>query len=72
MTIPPLELPDDRTDVPDELGVFARIREEHALLLISVGERTREQRDRPSSIGRELDRVFEALRRRAARLESNP
>ena len=60
---------------PDPKGVatFARLEglidEEAALLLIPARERSREQHDRLTIIGRELDRLSERLRERAARLE---
>jgi hypothetical protein len=59
-----------RAALPEE-GLFARIEglvgEEDALLRIPARERTAEQHERLRSIGAELDRAWEKLRRRAER-----
>jgi hypothetical protein len=74
MTIRNVQLPGDRADVSADLGLFARIEglvgEEKALLEIPARERTRQQRDRLRDVGAELDRIWESLRARAARLEA--
>jgi hypothetical protein len=44
------------------------IGEEYALLQIPEGDRTAEQRTRLRELGRELDRIRDALRRRAEAL----
>jgi hypothetical protein len=58
------------------MELFARIEdlvgEEHALLLMPAAERSEGQRDRLRSIGRELDRIFDKLKDRAARLAARP
>ena len=74
MTIRNVELPGDKADVPADLGLFARVEglvgEEKALLEIPARERSRRQQDRLREVGAELDRIWEALRARAARLEA--
>jgi hypothetical protein len=76
MTIDPAPYPKRKDELdPDPKGVtmLARmeglIDEEAALLLIPARERSREQRERLTIVGRELDRLSEHLRERAARLE---
>jgi hypothetical protein len=76
MTIDPAPYPKRKDELnPDPKGVttFARmeglIDEEAALLLIPGRERSREQRERLTIVGRELDRLSQMLRERAARLE---
>lgn len=63
---------DDFVPEPAELRLFAHIEglvgEETALLAIPAKERTREQHDRLHAITAELDRAWEKLRERAARL----
>jgi hypothetical protein len=70
--IQPTRSPAEITDEQPELRLLARIEglvgEEIALLKIPAQERSQEQHDRLRSIGDELDRVWEALRERAARL----
>ena len=74
MTIRNVQLPDDKADVPADLGLFARVEglvgEERALLEIPARERSRQQRDRLRDVGAELDRIWESMRARAARLEA--
>jgi hypothetical protein len=61
--------------IPRDVATFARIEglvgEEHALLRIPAGERTREQHERLHHITSELDRIFEHLRERAERIARN-
>ena len=68
--------PEDVAPVPEALETFARVEglvgEERALLAIPHGERTAQQHERLRAIGEELDRIFEALRRRAQRLGREP
>jgi hypothetical protein len=72
LTVPPLYEPPREPDPPGgDLDVFARVEgligEEDALLMIPAKERTQEQHDRLRAIREELDRVLDALRRRAER-----
>jgi hypothetical protein len=68
----PLQAADPARDQTGDLGLYARIEdlagEEAALLRIPMGERTEQQHDRLRTITEELDRVFDHLRERAARL----
>ena len=70
MTIRNVQLPDDKAEVPADLGLFARVEglvgEERALLQIPLRERSQQQKDRLRDVGRELDRIREALRTRSA------
>jgi hypothetical protein len=72
---PPRSEPPFPPRKPD-VSLFARIEdlvgEEDALLRIPAKERSDDQRDRLRSIGDELDRIWEALRSRADRLEAGP
>ena len=72
---PAAEIPDDRVEVPAELGLFARIEgligEEKALLEIPARERSRQHRDRLRDVSAELDRIWDALRARATRLQTS-
>ena len=74
MTIRNVQLPGDKADVPADLGLFARVEgllgEEKALLEIPAQERSRQQRDRLRTCGAKLDRIWESMRARAARLEA--
>ena len=74
MTIRNVQLPGDKADVPAGLGLFARVEglvgEEKALLEIPARDRSRQQRDRLRDVGAELDRIWESMRARAARLEA--
>ena len=74
MTIRNVQLPGDKADVPADLGLFARVEglvgEERALLEIPAQERSRQQRDRLRDVRAELDRIWESMRARAARLEA--
>lgn len=74
MTIRNVQLPADRADVPADLGLFARVEglvgEERALLEIPARERSQQQRDRLRDVSAELDRIWESMRARAARLEA--
>ena len=74
MTIRNVQLPGDKADVPADLGLFARVEglvgEEKALLEIPARDRSRQQRDRLRDVGAELDRIWESMRARAARLEA--
>ena len=74
MTIRNVQLPGDKADVPADLGLFARVEglvgEEKALLEIPARERSRQQRDRLRDVRAELDRIWESMRARAARLEA--
>jgi hypothetical protein len=69
---PPAGPHDVEPKPPEQIGLFARIEdlvgEEAALLRVPEGERDDRQRDRLTSIGDELDRIFDALRGRAERL----
>jgi hypothetical protein len=69
---PPARGPDDLQPDFGEAGLFARIEgligEERALLRVPERDRDQGQRDRLGAIGAELDRIFDALRERAARL----
>jgi hypothetical protein len=73
MTIRNVQPPDDRNEVPTDIGLFSRIEglvgEERALLEIPARERTQRQKDRLHRVGIELDRIFELLRARSARLQ---
>ncbi|MCW3064929.1 MAG: hypothetical protein JWN32_2101 [Solirubrobacterales bacterium] len=76
---PELERPRTKDDVaprPEALDVFARIEglsgEEERLLAIPAAERSRAERDRLHAIAGELDRIWEHLRKRAARLGHRP
>jgi Protein of unknown function (DUF2630) len=70
VTIRNVQLPDDKAEVPADLGLFARVEglvgEERALLQIPLRERSQQQKDRLRDVGRELDRIWEALRTRSA------
>jgi hypothetical protein len=75
VTIDPAPLPKGRDELAPEpawLGDYARIEgligEEDALLRIPAHERSEAQKERLRSIGDELDRMWDALRRRAERL----
>ncbi len=72
MTIRNVQLPTDKGDVPADLGVFARVEgllgEEKALL--EIPRPSRQQRDRLRDVRAELDRIWESMRARAARLEA--
>jgi hypothetical protein len=71
MTIRNVQPPDDRVEVPADLGLFARIEglvgEERALLEIPARKRSEQQKDRLGDITAELDRIAGALRARAVR-----
>ena len=73
MTIRNVQPPDDRNEVPADIAPFARIEglvgEERALLEIPARERTQRQKDRLHHVGIELDRIFDLLRARSARLQ---
>ena len=62
----------DLSPIPPELELFARIEglvgEEAALLALPLEQRNRAQRKRLRAIATELDRIWEALRERAARI----
>jgi hypothetical protein len=64
--------PEDYAPTPSDLKLFARIEglvdEERALLTIPADRRNGRQTARLRDIGAELDRIWEALRRRAERL----
>jgi hypothetical protein len=68
---PPPE-PEDLAPRPEGVDLFARLEglvgEEDALLRIATADRTPEQQARLRQIGRDLDRIFQVLRQRAARL----
>jgi Protein of unknown function (DUF2630) len=68
MTIRIVQTPDDRAEVPADLGLFARIEglvgEERALLEIPARKRSEQQKDRLRDITTELDRIAGALRGR--------
>jgi hypothetical protein len=70
VTIRNVQLPADKAEVPADLGLFARVEglvgEERALLQIPLRERSQQQKDRLRDVGRELDRIREALRTRSA------
>jgi hypothetical protein len=74
VTIRNVQPPDDRTEVPAELGLFARVEglvgEERALLEIPARKRSEQQKDRLRDVTSELDHIWAALRDRAARQEA--
>lgn len=69
--IPPAKTK-DLSPIPPELELFARIEglvgEEAALLAVPRDRRDREQHERLRAVSTELDRIWERLRERAARL----
>jgi hypothetical protein len=73
--MPPFGRDEIAPERPDP-SLFARIEglvgEEDALLAIPAQERTQQQHDRLRDIGDQLDRIWEALRARAKRLEERP
>jgi Protein of unknown function (DUF2630) len=74
MTIRNVQTPDDRAELPADLGLFARIEglvgEEQALLEIPARKRSEEQKDRLRDVTTELDRIAGVLRARAARAKA--
>jgi hypothetical protein len=74
MTIRNVQPPDDRAELPADLGLFARIEglvgEERALLEIPARKRSEQQKHRLRDITTELDRIAGALRARAAQAQA--
>jgi hypothetical protein len=64
--------PPRKPDVSLLSRIEGLVGEEDALLLIPAKDRSAHQHDRLRSIGDELDRIWETLRRRAERLEAGP
>ncbi|MEA2324411.1 MAG: hypothetical protein QOD81_4261 [Solirubrobacteraceae bacterium] len=63
--------PPQKADVSLLSRIEGLVGEEDALLLIPAKDRSAHEHDRLRSIGGELDRIWDTLRRRAQRLEAH-